>query len=381
MNAPTVPLDKRIKVLCLVDGVVQPPDRWLWNQLPEWTQADQVDFISTPVVDGKGMFSKFFRKYLPYMRSAVVALFRSMKGYDVVVGWEAKVAFPLAVLRSLFGIKHPPLVVLDFNLKGISARYRWLGQFGVKSIDRGVVTNSSGIERYMLMTGASRDKFALSQLGWRDVFADLPPNAADIAKVAVPDLPQKYIFAGGRSERDYATFIQAVQRLDFPVIINARPFNVSVDTLPEGLRFVELEGYAHASNASVVTTFLLQHAYCVVVPLKPATPAAGHIFIIQAMCAGRPVIASRTGGADDYIEHEKTGLLVDAGDVAALRDAIQYLVDNPEKAEAMGCAGRKAWEASFTAEAAALRNYMHIHEVATNFASQRSNPSAVAPTR
>ncbi len=365
MDAYNSHLSKRIRVLCLVDGIVRPPDRWIWNCLPEWTQADHVDFISTPTIDVKGVFSRILRKYIPYIRSAIKALFHSAKGYDVVVAWELKVAFPLAVLRSLFAVKRPPLVVLDFTLKGIPARYRWIGRFGMKSIDLGVVTSTDGIERYKAITSAPNHKFVLSLLGWHDVFAELPSNAAEIAQAAVPDLPQKYVFAGGRSDRDYATFVKAAQGIGCPVIINARRFNLEIDGLPEGLRFVELDGFA---NASLVTTFLLQHAYCVVIPLLPTTIGAGHLFITQAMCAGRPVIASRIGGTEDYVEHGKTGLLVDVGDVAALHAAISYLIENPEHAEAMGYAGRKAWEERYTAEATALRNYMHIHRMATTSA-------------
>src|SRR2546423_1683446 len=35
-----------MRVLCLVDGVVKPPDRWLWSYLPALAQADTVDFLS-----------------------------------------------------------------------------------------------------------------------------------------------------------------------------------------------------------------------------------------------------------------------------------------------------------------------------------------------
>ena len=34
-----------MRVLCLVDGPVLPPDRWMWNHLPESAQGDEVDFL------------------------------------------------------------------------------------------------------------------------------------------------------------------------------------------------------------------------------------------------------------------------------------------------------------------------------------------------
>lgn len=32
-----------MKVLCLLDDVVEPGDQWLWNYLPE--HQDQIDFL------------------------------------------------------------------------------------------------------------------------------------------------------------------------------------------------------------------------------------------------------------------------------------------------------------------------------------------------
>jgi glycosyltransferase involved in cell wall biosynthesis len=45
--------------------------------------------------------------------------------------------------------------------------------------------------------------------------------------------------------------------------------------------------------------------------------------VLEAMDAGLPVIASHTGGVSDVIEHEHNGLLVESGDVTALRNAIE----------------------------------------------------------
>jgi len=45
--------------------------------------------------------------------------------------------------------------------------------------------------------------------------------------------------------------------------------------------------------------------------------------ILQAMFAGCPVVATRTGGIPGIIEHDVTGLLADPGDAASLAGAIR----------------------------------------------------------
>jgi L-malate glycosyltransferase len=60
---------------------------------------------------------------------------------------------------------------------------------------------------------------------------------------------------------------------------------------------------------------------------------------LEAMAAGRPVVAARVGALPDAVVHEETGLLVDVkpDNVAA---AIERLLANPGERRAMGEAGR-----------------------------------------
>jgi glycosyltransferase involved in cell wall biosynthesis len=62
---------------------------------------------------------------------------------------------------------------------------------------------------------------------------------------------------------------------------------------------------------------------------------------LEAMACGRPVIGSRTGGIVEQISNGNTGLLVEPGNVQALRKAMQCLVDDPDLRERMGAAARE----------------------------------------
>jgi glycosyltransferase involved in cell wall biosynthesis len=48
--------------------------------------------------------------------------------------------------------------------------------------------------------------------------------------------------------------------------------------------------------------------------------------LLEALAAGRPVVASRVAGIPDIVEHDVNGLLVPPGDSAALAGALDRLV-------------------------------------------------------
>ncbi len=68
---------------------------------------------------------------------------------------------------------------------------------------------------------------------------------------------------------------------------------------------------------------------------------------LEAMACGTAVVASRVGGIPEVVVDGETGLLVPPGDPAALADALNVLVHDPDLAVAMGSRGRKRALADF----------------------------------
>lgn len=73
--------------------------------------------------------------------------------------------------------------------------------------------------------------------------------------------------------------------------------------------------------------------------------------ILESMAAGKPVVATNVGGSKEMIKDGITGYLVPAADSSAMASAIINLLQNPEKAMAMGAAGQKIVQEKFTLEA------------------------------
>jgi glycosyltransferase involved in cell wall biosynthesis len=69
--------------------------------------------------------------------------------------------------------------------------------------------------------------------------------------------------------------------------------------------------------------------------------------ITEAMAASLPVVSTRLAGIPEMVVEGKTGWLVPPGDPVAVADAVQKLLVNPDKARAMGAAGRLHAEAIF----------------------------------
>lgn len=72
--------------------------------------------------------------------------------------------------------------------------------------------------------------------------------------------------------------------------------------------------------------------------------------LVEAMAAGKPVVASRVGGIPEAVEDGKTGILVPPGDARALANALAAVLDNPERALEMGRRGRERAETLFDEE-------------------------------
>jgi len=81
------------------------------------------------------------------------------------------------------------------------------------------------------------------------------------------------------------------------------------------------------------------------------------LVFLEAMVFGKPVIAGNAGGGPEVVTHGRSGLLVEPGDAASLRDALRMLLADPELRERMGNEARREYEARFT-DRTMMRDFM-----------------------
>jgi starch synthase len=68
---------------------------------------------------------------------------------------------------------------------------------------------------------------------------------------------------------------------------------------------------------------------------------------LEAMACATAVVGSRTGGIPEVVADGDTGLLVPPGEPGPLAAALNTLIQDPDRAAAMGQAGRKRAVAEF----------------------------------
>lgn len=83
--------------------------------------------------------------------------------------------------------------------------------------------------------------------------------------------------------------------------------------------------------------------------------------LIEAMAAGRPVVATRVGGIPAIVQDRRTGLLVPPSDHKALAEAIAELLDRPDWAKELGTAASERIGAQFGV-AAMVRAIERVYE-------------------
>lgn len=148
----------------------------------------------------------------------------------------------------------------------------------------------------------------------------------------VAQLPSEpfILFVGDlRRDKGIDTLLGAYEQLTDapPLVLIGKLWEESPKTFLANVHF-----FKEWSNAAVLAAW--KRSLFGVVPSQWAEPFG--IVVIEAMMAGKPVIGSRIGGIPEIITHEENGLLVEAGNVDVLRDAMQRLINNPKECQQMG---------------------------------------------
>jgi glycosyltransferase involved in cell wall biosynthesis len=97
--------------------------------------------------------------------------------------------------------------------------------------------------------------------------------------------------------------------------------------------------------------------------------------VIEAMCAGLPVVSTHVGGTGEVINEGETGLLVSAKDDAALSEAVLRLHRDSDLRQRMGENGQLRARQLFSEEQMA-RKYLALYEQMKGWATERKGELA-----
>ncbi len=232
---------------------------------------------------------------------------------------------------------------------------------------RMVTASYTAVSEFTRLSMATFERMPSSRI--RVIYNGVPPCATrpspvEARKALEIDPAARVIVTIGRMDRvkDFATLIRALPRVaaEFPETVllvagDGDPaYLAELAVLVAGL---ELGTRIRFLGARLDVETLL--AACDVFVLTSLTEAAS-MAVLEAMRAGRPVVATDVGGNRELVIPETTGLLAPAGDSSRVADALIRLLRDPKQAQQMGIAGEQRVAAAFST-AAAFEEYRQIY--------------------
>lgn len=143
------------------------------------------------------------------------------------------------------------------------------------------------------------------------------------------------VSVGGDRDRDPKTLYAALE-----IVHAARPdARITVQSKAELPVPAGIERFERLPHLKV--SELLGTATVVALATRPNLHASGMTVGLEGQAVGRPVVACRTPGMEDYFVDGVTGALVPPADPDAMAAEILALLDDPARAERMGQAGRE----------------------------------------
>jgi glycosyltransferase involved in cell wall biosynthesis len=169
------------------------------------------------------------------------------------------------------------------------------------------------------------------------------------------------VVAAGREHRDYATLAEACAGLQASVFVASGSVHSPAASSQNPVEWPS--NFEHGFADYRKLRDLYARASVVVVPLVETDFQAGVTTVLEAMAMGKAVVVTATRGQSEVVRDGITGINVPPGDAVELRDAIRYLLENPNERHRLGRAAREACIDGYSVEAYARRLTGHLAEL------------------
>lgn len=264
-------------------------------------------------------------------RLAAPAVRTMLNEYDVLVATTNTFGLSLALLKRI-GLLDARVVFIAMGIADLVERptRRWVCRWLLDAVH--TVTISKGECRHLRKILSPRSRVTYVPFGVDSRFWTPGPEGS-----ATP-----YILSiGNDPRRDYATLLTAWQ-LDFPLLKI-----VTGQTLPvtENVEIIAGDWREKLLSDDEIRQ-LYRDALFVVLPIHATFQPSGQSACLQAMACGKAVILSDIDGLWDreLMVDGESCVLVPCGSPAALRDAVDDLRANPQKARTIGANARRVVE-------------------------------------
>lgn len=167
----------------------------------------------------------------------------------------------------------------------------------------------------------------------------------------------KTIFMAGRVE-DPSKGLSVLRKARDLLATRRSDFHIQITHPDPVFKEAHLSSTGWLSHEDTLQCY--QHADICVVPSLWHEPFG--LVALEAMAAGLPVCASRIGGLQDIVVHEKTGFLFSPGDAAALADYLERLLEDASLRHSMGQSGLARVKQEYTWDVIIRKHYLPLLE-------------------
>jgi glycosyltransferase involved in cell wall biosynthesis len=318
----------RMKYLNHDDDSIQPPDKVVSDE-PYWFfKYWPSGHINVDVIDIKSLrlIQKFEKDVLKFY---IIQAFRSFPrtcGYDVILSHGAQSAVSLAFLRTAFGKRIPPHIVIDVGCFN-GGRNNFLELFPIKAVSHtinGVIYHSS-IQRSYYSRHFAHLATRFIPFGIDTDFFERSTHVTET---------DDYLIAFGKRKRDYRTLCEAWRLLNpgnlkLHIVGVKTLRNFGVDVVPKGITI-------HAWMSISGLKNMIEHAKFIILPLPIYNYAYGQMSLLQSMSMGKAVIVTRTPATVDYVRDNVDAVFVRPYDCENLLDKMRYFIQNPDVIQKIG---------------------------------------------
>ncbi len=271
---------------------------------------------------------------------------------DVVHTHTAKAGAVGRAAALLAGIRPRPVVVHTFHghvLRGYFGRagtllFRAIETALARATDRLIAVSPEVRDELVGLHVAPAERFSVIRLG-----IELEPRVSFDGDVT--ELRRRHGIPADKFVVGWFGRMTAVKRTDDLLTTLAGLRERGVDALlllvGDGDDRELLEQRAHDLGVARSCLFLGYqddvapwYALCDAVVLTSASEGTP-VTIIEALAAGRAVVATKVGGVPDVVDEGETGYLVRPGDTHALADRLELLARDPDRRAEMGRTGRE----------------------------------------
>jgi glycosyltransferase involved in cell wall biosynthesis len=229
---------------------------------------------------------------------------------------------------------------------------------GMRSVTQKAMEKNAYIFSHSVVVNAGTIKQYLAERGVRESKVEIIHNGLDLARLAPdPEMARAEILAllGLPQDKRVITIVANLRHPVKNIPMFLRAARIISDTIldaafaiaGEGELMEEMEALAESLGISNKVFFLGRCAHVAELlsvsyaGVLSSTSEGFSNSILEYMAAGLPVVATRVGGAEEAIDQNETGFLVESNDHIAMAARLVELLKNTHKAARLGGKGKQ----------------------------------------